>query len=438
LDESGAAAIIFSDSYAEIFDDIKRTKKVKSLKTFINMKNDLPEIIAKGQELLTRGETAYLEAKIDEVKTAAIIFTSGTTGLSKGVELTHQGLTYNVVNGHKLIRLTGDTVLVLPLHHTYGFGATIVSTFLLGCTCFINESLKTVLRDIQEAKPQFIAVVPLFVENFHKKIMANIKESGKEKLVGRMSKIVNTTKKVGIDLRRVVFKQILDAFGGNLEILISGGAALNAELVQRFYNFGITIIEGYGITECSPIVSLNRNKWFKAGSVGQVVPGVKVKIAEPNSDGNGEICVKGPIVMNGYYNKPDVTASVLEDGWLRTGDIGHFDDDNFLYITGRKKNLIILANGKNIHPEELEDLIGKLDEVDEVIVKESGKDILAEIYPNYDFEAFRGEERKKIEKAIEQRVKEVNNSLPIYKRIKKIEIRDVEFEKTTTKKIKRW
>jgi long-chain acyl-CoA synthetase len=169
LEESGASAIIYSDSYAEIFDDIKHTKKVKSLKTFINMKRDLPGIISKGRELLTEGKTAYLDAEIDETKTTAIIFTSGTTGLSKGVELTHQGLAYNVVNGHKLIRLTGDTVLVLPLHHTYGFGATIVSTFLLGKTCFINESLKTVLRDIQEAKPQFIAVVPLFVENFIRK-----------------------------------------------------------------------------------------------------------------------------------------------------------------------------------------------------------------------------------------------------------------------------
>ena len=439
LEESGASAIIYSDSYADMFDDFKRTRKTKSLKTFINMRFDLPGILATGREILENGELEYLEAEIDEPKTCAIIFTSGTTGLAKGVELSHRSLTYNVVNGHKLALINGDSVLVLPLHHTYGFGATVISTILRGKMCFINSELKYVLRDIQEGKPEFICVVPLFVESFYKNITSNIKKQGKEKLIATMTKMVNGARKVGIDARRVVFKQILDAFGGKLDLLVSGGAALNADLIQKFNNFGITIIEGYGITECSPIVALNRNKWVKAGSVGQVVPGVEVKIIEENEDGEGEICVRGPIVMNGYYGKPDITASVLdEDGWFRTGDIGYLDEDGFLFITGRKKNLIILANGKNIHPEELEDLIQQLDEVEEVIVRESGRNILAEIFPNYEFEGFIGMDKKRMEKHIWRLIKDINRDLPIYKRIKDIEIRDVEFDKTTTKKIKRW
>ena len=437
LEESGASAIIYSDSYANIFDNFKK-KKVKALKTFINMRYDLPGVIAKGRELLEDGDMAYLEAEIDVDRTTAIIFTSGTTGLAKGVELTHKGLTHTVVAGHKFAWINGDTVLVLPLHHTYGFGATVISAILRGKKCFINSELKHVLRDINEGKPEFICVVPLFIESFYKNIMSNIKKQGKEKLIEKMSKITNGALKLGIDLRRVIFKQILNAFGGNLAILVSGGAPLNADLVKGFSTFGILLLEGYGITECSPIVTLNRNKWFKAGSVGLPLPEVQVRIDHPDEEGHGEICVKGPIVMNGYYRRPDITETVLKDGWFSTGDIGHIDEDGFVYITGRKKNLIILANGKNIHPEELEDIILKREEVAEVVVSEMGKHIGAEIFPNFEFEGFVGLEKKKVHKAISRLMKEINKDLPIYKRIKDIEFRDAEFPKTTTKKIKRW
>jgi long-chain acyl-CoA synthetase len=267
----------------------------------------------------------------------------------------------------------------------------------------------------------------------------NIKKQGKEKLIERMTKITKGAKKVGIDLRRVVFKQILDAFGGRLELLVSGAAPLDASMIAKFNNFGISIIEGYGITECSPGVSFNRNKYWKAGSVGLPVPGTEIKTIEHNDEGHGEICVKGPHVMNGYYKRPDITATVLSpDGWFRTGDIGYIDEDGFLYITGRKKNLIILANGKNIHPEELEDKIIRYDEVQEVIVSEMGKNIGAEIYPNFEFDGFSGLEKKKIHRRIERIIKEINKDMPVYKRIKDIVFRDEEFEKTTTKKIKRY
>ena len=437
LEESGASAIIYSDSYAGIFDNFKK-KKVKTLKTFINMRYDLPGVIAKGRELLEDGEMAYLEAEIDEGATTAIIFTSGTTGLAKGVELTHRGITHTVVACHKFAWIDGDTVLVLPIHHTYGFAASIVSGILRGRRCFINSELKNVLRDIKEGKPQFICVVPLYIDSFYKNIMSNIRKQGKEKLIETMTKVTNGARKVGIDLRRIVFKQILNAFGGNLEILVSGGAPLNADMVKAFSNFGILLLEGYGITECSPIVTLNRNKWFKAGAVGLPIPGVEVRIDRPNEEGSGEICVKGPIVMNGYYRQPDATENVMQDNWFRTGDIGHIDEDGFVYITGRKKNLIILANGKNIHPEELEDLILKYEEVAEVVVREMGKNIGAEVFPNFEFPGFMGLEKKKIHKRIEKLIKEINHGLPVYKRVKDIEFRDTEFAKTTTKKIKRY
>ncbi|MCL2740444.1 MAG: AMP-binding protein, partial [Oscillospiraceae bacterium] len=272
IKESGASAVIYSDEYAHTFDNFFKKFKVKNLKTFINMRYDMPGVIAKGRELLAEGETAYLDYEIDEDRTTAIIFTSGTTGLAKGVELHHKGLTYNIVHGNRLGLMSGDTVLLLPLHHTYGFGATIISTLLRGYKCFINSNLKNVLRDIKEARPQFLCVVPLYIESFWKNISSNIKKQGKEKLIERMVKVCNGTRKIGIDLRRIVFKQILDAFGGKLELLVSGAAPLDASMIAKFNNFGIAIVEGYGITECSPGVSFNRNKYWKAGSVGLPVP----------------------------------------------------------------------------------------------------------------------------------------------------------------------
>lgn len=439
IEESGASAIVYADSYSDIFEKMRKSKRPKCLKTFINMKNDIPMAISKGKDAIAAGEFNYLKHRIKEEITCAILFTSGTTGVSKGVELTHRGLAQNVVSAHKVAKIVGDTVLLLPLHHTYGFGATVVSSLLRGVRCVINSSLKNVMRDIGESRPEFLCVVPLYVESFYKNIWGNIKRQNKEAIMNSLIKASNAMLKVGIDVRRIFFAAIIKAFGGRLRLIVSGGAPISKDLILGFGDLGITVIEGYGISECSPIVAINPDRATRLGSVGPATPGTEVQILDKDTEtGHGEIAVRGAIVMNGYYKRPDITEATMQNGWFRTGDIGYLDNEGYLFITGRKKNLIIRANGKNVHPEELESLMLKREEICEVVVKESGKYILAEIFPEYESEELVGLNEKQIEKKIDRIIKEINKDLPVYKKINKIVMRNIEFEKTTTKKIKRW
>jgi len=308
--------------------------------------------------------------------------------------------------------------------------ATVLCQIHSGVTVYINAGLKYVLQDINIAKPGHVSVVPLFVESFYKGIWKNAKKTGKDKLLKVMIKVSNGLRKIGIDLRKQLFKSVINGFGGNLEMIITGGAPMSNELIKGFDDIGVQIINGYGISECSPIVSINRHCWSKIGSVGQVINTVKAKTINNNEDGEGEICIKGDIVMMGYYENPEANAAVFtEDGWFNTGDIGKVDEDNFIYITGRKKNLIILENGKNVYPEELEYLIGKTVEgVAEVVVYAKDSLITAEIFAEEDAD----------KEKIENDIKNVfNPTIAQYKRIHTVKFRDTEFEKTTTKKIKR-
>ena len=363
---------------------------------------------------------------------AMIIYTSGTSGRAKGVMLSHKNLASDAYHSLEAMTIARDTVAVLPFNHTFGFLACVVCQLWVGYSIFINSSLKTVLKDIQTAKPGHISVVPLFVENFYKNIWKAAERQGKKKALEQLIKVSNTMRKAGVDLRRKLFKSVWDNLGGRLELIISGGAPIDHKYIKGFDDLGITVINGYGITECSPIVSINRNKWIKYGSVGQPIPTVSVKIHEPNEAGEGEILVKGDIVMQGYYNDPEATAAAMTDGWFNTGDIGTIDADGFLYITGRKKNLIILENGKNVYPEELEALIGQIEYVTEVLVYEDGGLITAEIYTEEQ------ENKDAAKDAIKKDVQNLNKTLAQYKQIRKIKFRAVEFEKTTTKKIKRF
>jgi long-chain acyl-CoA synthetase len=271
------------------------------------------------------------------------------------------------------------------------------------------------------------------VESFHKKIWEGARSQGKE---GMLRKLIVASKSLrkaaGIDVRRVLFSSVLKAFGGKLDLIVSGGAPLNKQYIEELGYFGIQILEGYGITECSPIVALNRNKFWKPGSVGLALPNNEVQILDVDREGIGEICVRGSIVMKGYYNNPQATRDAFAGDWFRTGDIGYIDSDGFIFITGRMKNLIIRANGKNVHPEELEAKFGIIEHVQEIAVYGEGDDIVAEIFIDPE------QDRKQCEKAITKKVKELNVQLPIYKRVNKIKFRDVEFDKTTTKKIKRY
>ena len=380
-----------------------------------------------------KGRTAYEQSGIAEQEsnveaTCAIIFTSGTTGEPKGVMLCQRNLMSDIIRSLETLTIPKGTVAVLPFNHTFGFMACVLCQVYMGYPVFINNSLRYVLRDINEAKPGHISVVPLFVESFYKGIWKNAKKSGKDKALKHLISASNAMRKVGIDIRRKLFKSVLDGFGGNLEMIITGGAPIPDELMKGFEDFGITVINGFGITECSPIVAINRDKWIKPGSVGHHINTVQVKTINEDENGDGEICVKGDIVMQGYYNNPEATEAAFVDGWFNTGDIGRVDEDGFVFINGRKKNLIILENGKNVAPEELEYLIGRIDGVDEVLVYDENGFITAEIY---------AEDMSKKDTITDEIKNKLNPSVASYKQIRKVKFRANEFEKTTTKKIKR-
>ena len=388
------------------------------------------DALAEGNEYIKEGNDDYKSVEIDKEIMCAIIYTSGTTGDPKGVMLSHKNLARDAYLAMSCMIIPDTTIAILPLNHTFGFMASILCQIWMGYSVFINNNLKTILKDIQEAKPKHISMVPLFVENFYKNIWKAVDKKGKTKAFKALIKTSNALRAVGIDMRKKFFKSVIDNFGGNLEMIISGGAPIADKYMKGFEDLGVTIINGYGLTECSPIVALNRNNNIKLGTVGNALREVDIKIVDPDSDGEGEIWVKGDIVMLGYYKKPEETAKVMKDGWFNTGDIGKLED-GFLSITGRKKNLIILDNGKNVYPEEIETLISYIENVTEVVVYQEDAMIVAEIYTNAE------ENIDEVKEQIKNGVLEVNKSLAGYKQVNKIKFRDTEFEKTTTKKIKR-
>ncbi len=427
LNGSESEILIYSNAKAECVEELKNAEVFT--KEFISM-NDFAALTAEGRAYIEKGENDYAAVEIDREKMCALIYTSGTTGDPKGVMLSHKNLASDAYLSMSCMIIPDVTVCILPLNHTFGFMASIICQVWMGHTVFINNSLKTILKDIQTAKPGHISMVPLFVENFYKNIWKAVEKKGKTKAFKALIKASNALRKVGIDKRRVFFKSVLDNFGGNLEMIISGGAPISDEYMKGFDDLGITIINGYGITECSPIVALNRNNNIKYGTVGNAIPKVELMIENPDADGEGEICVKGDIVMMGYYNKPEETAKVMKDGWFNTGDIGKIED-NFLAITGRKKNIIILDNGKNVYPEEIETLISFVENVTEVVVYQEAAMIVAEIYTNAE------ENIDEVKEQIKNAVLEINKNLAGYKQVKKIKFRNTEFEKTTSRKIKR-
>lgn len=392
---------------------------------------EFDDICREGRNLIADGFKDYIDYEIDPEALCAIIYTSGTTGDPKGVMLSQKNLIMDAYLSISCMKIPRDTVVILPINHTFGFMASILCQIWMGYCVFINSSLKMVVKDIQEAKPGHISMVPLFLENIYKNIWKTAEKQGKAKALKNAVKVSNALRKVGIDMRKKLFKSVIDGLGGNLEMIISGGAPISDEYMKGFDDFGITVINGFGITECSPIVALNRVEAVKYGTVGNPIPEVQVKIVDPNENGEGEIWVKGDIVMMGYYNNEEATAEVIKDGWFNTGDMGKIIDGNFIVITGRKKNLIILANGKNVYPEELEYLISKIDNVTEVLVYEENEQITAEIYSDAE------ENREAVRESIKEGVKALNETLASYKQIRKIKFRSAEFEKTTTKKIKR-
>ena len=407
-------------------------------------------ILALGEYLYSNlGEGGYVLPEQDVNKMSVLLFTSGTTGTSKGVMLSQKNICA-VMNGIEptLNVLTkDDSVLsVLPIHHTYEMSAGILAPMLYGCTINISDGIKYVAKNMKQFQPTIMTLVPLFVATLYKTIMKSVQKQGKEKTLKRGVKISNLLLKFHVDLRKKLFAQVLEALGGKLKYFVVGGAALNPELVDSFKSLGVHISQGYGITECSPLISVISLTDYNPASCGKAMPGMQVMIDKEHPDDlTGEIVVKGDNVMLGYYNAPELTEEVLTNGWFRTGDYGYVDKKGYIYITGRKKNIIIASNGKNVFPEEIEEYIGEIPFVEEVVVvgregeTKGDVQIVAIVVPNQDeCQAAGLEGEEAIYNAVYERITEINKRLVAYKHINKVEIRNEPFEKTAAKKIKRF
>ncbi len=456
LELAEVSAVVYSERFHTYFEGLSDKS---SISYFIRIgdydaskqKNEkfltTAELSERGKRLLNENNTDFIDFEIDVNEDAIIIFTSGTTGTSKGVVLSQNNIVYSVRSSARMLDFTENDVVmsVLPLHHTYEMTCGILTPILVGATVSINDSMKYLTKNLQLFKPTAMILVPLFVTTVYKRIWDTASKNNQTKKLKRGIAVSNVLRHVNIDLRSTFFGQVNAAFGGRLKKIVCGGAALSPEYVKGFEELGINLVQGYGITECSPLVSVCPFHWKKYASVGLPVHDVEVKIDKLSPDDTeGEIIVRGPNVMKGYYNAPELTAQVIdEDGWFSTGDIGYIDEDGFIYITGRKKNIIILDNGKNVFPEELEEHIYRIELVSECIVlgkpNASGDTVItAQIFPNFDLAKERGiEDISQIKDIIKAEIQELNKKLPIFKQIRGIEIRKTEFEKTTTKKIKR-
>ena len=441
---------VFCDDIDEKLNVIKAN--CPTVKHFVSITNskaaetdsNLSEWLEEGRAAIESGNNVYLDHEIDPDALATIVFTSGTTGKGKGVMLTQANIAADMSQGMYLFAITDKTLMALPPHHTFGSTVNFVGHFALGCEVYISNGIKYFQKEMKEQKPKHLVLVPLFVETLYKRIWATAEKSGQAPKLRNAMKLSNGLRKAGIDLRKKLFKSVTSNFGGELEMVICGGAALNQDIIDFFDAIGITILNGYGITECAPLISCNRNKLQKMGSVGIPIIGEEVKIADPDENGEGEICVKGPNVMMGYYEDEEATAAVFdEEGFFKTGDYGKLDEEGWLYITGRLKNLIIFSNGKNVYPEEIEAEVSRIWGVNEVVVyagecksNPSKEVIVAEIYP--DFEGLKERGITDVKKYFTEEIKKANANMISYKAVGLVKIRDTEFPKNTSRKITRF
>lgn len=453
---SKAEAIIFDEKYKETLLRIKEEGK-SSLNYLICMDKkekesqviDYQELLEKGKDLREKGNRDYEAIKLDSNKMSIMLFTSGTTNEPKAVMLSQHNICSNIEAVGSFVKMyPTDTLLsFLPLHHTFECTITFLYGIYYGVSVAFCDGLRYIQKNLQEYEVTIFVAVPLVLETMYKKITKAIEEKGKTKLINIMSKVSNGLLKCKIDLRKVLFKQVLDQFGGKLRVVFYGAAKMDKQTIIGYNNLGIKLIQGYGLTETSPVIACETDECQRPGSVGYPLYNVAVKIEETEEmeeEGIGEIVVKGPSIMMGYYENEEATKEVLKDGWFYTGDYGYLDKDGFLYVTGRKKDVIVLKNGKNIYPQELEFLINKLPYVEESMVyakERKGADLIlgAEIVYNEENVAeYLGKDEKTYEKQIWEEVKNINKTLPIYKHIKEIVVTKEPLIKTTTHKIKRY
>lgn len=438
---SEADAVIYSAKYED------KIKKIEKPLDFICF-DELSGLCAAGREKINAGDRTYLDLEIDKNEMASLIFTSGTTGVSKGVMLSHHNITFNLTEMCQMIYIgPEDTFLsVLPLHHAYECTCGFLCQIYRGSTIAYCEGLRYIMKNMKEVHPTMILCVPLLIETMYHKIWENIRKNGMEKMVKKALAASNASRKIGIDLRKKLFSEIHETFGGKLRMMIAGGAAVDPDILKGLRDFGILAVQGYGLTECAPLAAVNRDKFYCDSSAGLATPNATLEIVDAAEDGTGDIRFKGDNIMLGYYKAPELTAEVIVDGWLYTGDLGFIDKDGFLHITGRRKNVIVTANGKNIFPEELETYLSRNPYVLESVVvgvpDETGRDydIVAMILPDrerLDEENPDGYSEELVREKLTEAVKQANSMVQQYKRIKKFLVRSEEFPKNTSKKIKR-
>ena len=457
------AVITINNKYYEIFKNIKASGET-NLRYVINADMDEDEdaeagliswkkLREEGRHKVWDGDRRYIDAQVVNTDLAAIIFTSGTTGVAKGVMLSHRNLMLDTILVQAMFEARPKDICfsVLPMHHCYECTATFLSCVYSGSTVAFSRGLKYIRKDILEVRPTIMLAVPAIIENFHNKIRRSVADKLTDKQMKVFELMDREASRFKVKLPKKVTKDIEAVFGGRLHTLISGGAPIDGAILDSFCNIGFNAIQGYGLSECAPIVALNpaKRKYMKNASAGHIMPFTECKILDADSNGIGEICFRGPQVMMGYYKDPENTAAVLdEEGWFHTGDIGYLDRDNYVFITGRKKNVIIANNGKNVFPEELESYLQALPVVAECMVWGGDRDpnsqwngICATI--RLDKEVL---ERKfgadytaeQAEALIEAEVDKINSDLPRFKRIAHVIVRDRDFDKTTTNKIRRF
>ncbi len=451
-----ACCVIYSSKKEEIIKKVKENLPDVAYFVKMNSEEEINEkdvgieyIIEEGKNLIRIGDKYYKNVKINPEEFKLLIFTSGTTSQSKGVMICNRNLAENINAVSAYVKLTEKDRFfsVLPLHHTYESSIGFLIPMAVGASIAVCEGLKYIVPNLKETKPTAMLAVPLLIENLYKKINENIKKSKKDKIVKSMIHVTNALKGVNVDIKRKVFSEIYDNLGGNIKYIVSAAAPIDAKIGRWLQDIGITFLQGYGLTETSPIAALTPEFDPKVGSAGKAVICAELKIDHPNDNGEGEVLIKSKTLMLGYYENEEATKEAIEDEWFHSGDVGYLDEEGFLYITGRSKNVIVTQNGKNIYPEEIELLLGNVEEIKECMVY--GKEVDGEkeliisvkVIPNLEkIEEKYGKDLtdERIHNIIWERIKEINKKLTSYKAIKNLEIKKDEFEKTTTMKIKRY
>lgn len=452
---SEVEAIFYSNKYDHVMKEIKEKGNSK-IKFFISM--DLEEatdgiyaqkeLVSKGKKLIEEGNKEFLEAKINNEAMGIMLFTSGTTAMSKAVALSHKNICANLFDISSTIKVDENDVFLsfLPLHHTFECTTGFIYPVSKGSSIAFCEGIRHIADNIKEYRVTAMVSVPILFENMYKRVMKNIEKKGKLETVKKGIKISQFLLKIGIDIRKKLFHEIHDNLGGRLRLFVAGGATLDPETEKGFNELGVATYQGYGLTESSPVISAEDDKYRRLGSIGKAFPSLDVKIVEPNEEGIGELVAKGPSIMLGYYNNEEATKETIdEEGWLHTGDLAKIDKDGYIFISGRKKFVIILKNGKNIYPEELEALLNKIEGIKESFVygkpEEDGDyKICSKIVYDEEIakEVFGTLDEEKLKELIWQEVKKVNKTMPAYKYIREISITKNDLIKTTTQKIKRF